>query len=379
MSVLGARSDRPPAGPVSARADDTARILSLAVMARALSRSVRLDQMLELASEEAVKALDASTVSISSLRPGTGALQTVINVGDLAPHEQRWPTDEIYQFDDYPQAWSVMGDLKVWVTRLDDPEADSNELALLESLGKLSSMAAPLLVDGRFWGEIYATRGRDHEHFSELDVAYMEALAAILGGALSRAIHFEALERLAFRDPMTGLANRRALDQAAARVLEHLADGVGRQVTAVAVDVNGLKEVNDSLGHHAGDELLKAVAGLLERHFSPMVGSLVARTGGDEFIVLVPSQSIPAVVAVADAFCAAAADLSAGAGVSCGVAGAISEGPPVTASELFRAADQAQYEGKRRRSRTAVVAELPGRRRPTGNVPSGPRPTSENR
>ncbi len=333
-------------------------------MARALSRSVRLDQMLELASEEAVKALDASTVSISSLRPGTGALQTVINVGDLAPLEQRWPTDEIYQFDDYPQAWSVMGDLKVWVTRLDDPQADPNELALLESLGKLSSMAAPLLVDGRFWGEIYATRGRDHEHFSEMDVAYMEALAAILGGALSRAIHFEALERLAFRDPMTGLANRRALDEAAAQVLEHLADGVGRQVTVVAVDVNGLKEVNDSLGHHAGDELLQAVAGLLERHFSPLVGTLVARTGGDEFIVLVPSQSLPVVVTVADAFCAAAADLSAGAGVSCGVAGATSEDPSVTASELFRAADQAQYEGKRLRSRTAVVAELPGHRQP---------------
>ena len=55
--------------------------LSLAVLARALGRSVRLDQMLELSSEEALKALKASTTSISALKPGTGALHTIINVG----------------------------------------------------------------------------------------------------------------------------------------------------------------------------------------------------------------------------------------------------------------------------------------------------------
>ena len=59
---------------MSDRADDTSRILSLAAMARALGLSVRLEQMLELASEEALKALNASSVSISCLRPGTGAV-----------------------------------------------------------------------------------------------------------------------------------------------------------------------------------------------------------------------------------------------------------------------------------------------------------------
>jgi diguanylate cyclase (GGDEF)-like protein len=189
-----------------------------------------------------------------------------------------------------------------------------------------------------------------------MDIAYTEALSAILSGALSRAIHFEVLEHLAFRDPMTGLANRRALDEAADQVLGRLSEGPGRRVTAVAVDVNGLKVVNDTAGHAAGDQLLTAVAGLLVRHFSPLVGSLVARVGGDEFTVLVPSHSVTAVLAAADAFCAAAADLSAGAGVSCGVATTTGEEPWVTATLLFRYADQAQYEGKRRRSRTAVLA-----------------------
>jgi diguanylate cyclase (GGDEF)-like protein len=341
---------------VSDRADDTSRILSLAQMARALGMSVRLDQMLELAAEEALKALNASSVSISCLRPGTGALHTIINVGDLGPSETRWPNDEIYPFDDYPQAQLLVTELRVWVTRADDPDGDPNEVALLQSLGKRSAMAAPLVVDGQLWGEFYASRGDQHEHFSTLDIAYIEALAAILGGALSRAIHFETLEQLAFRDPLTGLANRRALDTAAEQVVSRLSEAAGRRVTAVAVDVNGLKLVNDSAGHDVGDQLLTAVAGLLGRHFSPLVGSLVARVGGDEFTVLIPNHSVPAVIIAADAFCAATADLPSGAGVSCGVATATGDEPGLTVTALFRAADQAQYESKRRGSGKAVLA-----------------------
>jgi diguanylate cyclase (GGDEF)-like protein len=325
-------------------------------MARALGLSVRLDQMLELAAEEALKAIKASSCSISCLRPGTGALHTMINVGDLSPSEVRLPTDEIYHFDDYPHARALVSDLRIWVTQVDDPDGDPGEVALLRKLGKSSSMAAPLVVDGQLWGELYVSRSEQLKHFSEMDIAYTEALAAILSGALSRAIHFEMLEHLAFRDPMTGLANRRALDEAAEQVLGRLAEGPGRRVTAVAVDVNGLKLVNDTNGHAAGDQLLTAVANLLVRHFSPLVGSLVARVGGDEFTVLVPSHSVAAVVAAADAFCASAANLAAGAGVSCGVATTTSEEPWVTATLLFSTADQAQYEGKRRRSRTAVLA-----------------------
>ena len=347
-------------------------------MARALGRSVRLDQMLELAAEEALKALTASSVSISCLRPGTGALHTMINVGDLAPSEVRYPTDEVYAFDDYPQARVLVSDLRVWVTQIDEPGADPNEVALLRSLGKRSAMAAPLVVDGQLWGEFYASRGGQLESFSEMDIAYTEALAAILAGALSRAIHFEALEDLAFRDPLTGLANRRALDDAAAQVLGRLAEAPTRRVSAVAVDVNGLKKINDSAGHAAGDQLLIAVAGLLVRYFSPLSGSLVARVGGDEFTVLAPSHSVAVVLTAADDFCAASADLSTGAGVSCGVASATGD-EPVTAATLFRYADQAQYEGKRRHSRTAVLAgpETDLRPRPTMRL-NPDQPSNEN-
>ncbi|GAB6898498.1 GGDEF domain-containing protein [Kineosporia succinea] len=368
----------------TARSDEaTARIQSLATVARALGLSIRLDQMLELASESALDALGASSISISRLQPGTSTLQTLINVGDLAPDEERWPTDETYHFDDYPQARQVLSDLKVWVTDVDDPMGDAMEIALLKRLGKRTALAAPLIVDGQLWGEFYATRDARLNHFSPLDLAYTEALCAILAGALSRAIHFEALEQLAFRDPLTGLANRRALDDAAEVALQHrrspgpetpghlaglvgIPDGRGRnragtdapmrRVSAVAVDVNGLKRVNDTAGHSAGDQLLTSVARLLVQHFSPLIGSLIARVGGDEFVVLVPNHAVEAVLSCADALCGAASGLPEGAGVSCGVASTTRSWPLVSANDLFRAADQAQYEAKRRVSKTAVLS-----------------------
>jgi diguanylate cyclase (GGDEF)-like protein len=354
-------------------------------VARALGRSIRLDQMLELAGESALDALGASSISISRLQPGTSTLQTLINVGDLAPDEDRWPADETYHFDDYPQARQVLSDLKVWVTDVDDPMSDPIEVALLRKLGKRTALAAPLIVDGQLWGEFYATRHRRLSPFFPLDLAYTEALCAILAGALSRAIHFEALEQLAFRDPLTGLANRRALDDAAAVALQHRrsprpdstgplagfstdhdgrprsrsgAENAARRVSAVAVDVNGLKRVNDTYGHAAGDQLLTSVARLLVQHFSPLVGSLIARIGGDEFVVLVPNHSVQAVLTCADALCAAASKLPAGAGVSCGVASTTRAWPHLAATDLFRAADQAQYEAKHRASRTAVLSSL---------------------
>ncbi|GLY15538.1 sensor domain-containing diguanylate cyclase [Kineosporia sp. NBRC 101677] len=350
--------------------------------------------MLELASESALTALGASSISISRLQPGTSTLHTLINVGDLAPDEERWPVHETYHFDDYPQAREVLSDLKVWVTDVDDPLSDPVEVELLRKLGKRTALAAPLIVDGQLWGEFYATRDHDLNRFFPLDLAYTEALCAILAGALSRAIHFEALEQLAFRDPLTGLANRRALDDAAEVALQHrrasrqdlpghLAgfsptvvgpdDGDGydgrvrnrtgaetgaRRVTAVAVDVNGLKRVNDTTGHAAGDQLLTSVARLLVQHFSPLIGSLIARVGGDEFVVLVPNHSVQAVLTCANALCAAASGLPAGAGVSCGVASTTRAWPHLSANDLFRAADQAQYEAKRRSSRTAVLSSL---------------------
>lgn len=342
-----------------------ARLRGLAAVARSLGRSEQLVVMVELAAEGAVQALAAASVSISRLEPGTGTIRTLVNVGRLGPDEQRWPENEVYRVQDYQvgNVWAGMsaqfaaGELRIVIVSVDDPGADPVEVRALRSLHKVSSMSAPLVVDGQLWGELYATREHGDDPFDGTDEAYTEALAAILGGAISRALHVGSLERMAFLDPLTGLANRRALDDAAANTFDDISRRSGGRVSAVNLDVNGLKAVNDSAGHAAGDRLLTLVGGLLFKHFAHLRGALVARVGGDEFTVLVPGYDISSVVAAAEQVCKDARELPLG-GLSCGIA-TTTDRRSDTGKQLLIAADVAQYEAKRQGLSTPVSAAYP--------------------
>jgi diguanylate cyclase len=92
---------------------------------------------------------------------------------------------------------------------------------------------------------------------------------------------------LAHTDPLTGLANRRALDERIAQLLQPSVEAPSFKL--VLLDLDGFKPVNDRFGHAFGDKLLRSVADRLR----DMIGSggLVARQGGDEFAVLLPPQS----------------------------------------------------------------------------------------
>jgi diguanylate cyclase (GGDEF)-like protein len=109
--------------------------------------------------------------------------------------------------------------------------------------------------------------------------------------------HLEDLARLAREDPLTGLPNRRAFDEALARELAR-ADRSGAPLAAVALDVDHFKRVNDGHGHAAGDAVLAAVA---RRAASALrAGDLLARIGGEEFAALLPGADLPAAAEVAE-------------------------------------------------------------------------------
>ncbi len=334
--------------------DEQGRVSSLAALARALGRADSLPGLLETAAEAARRTLRAASVSVSRLEDGV-RVRTLVNVGDLGPGEERWPSDEVYDMDELHGLDTSVDALVTWAWNLDDPHLPDVERVLLERLEKGASVSAPLVVDGRLWGEVYATRHRGDDPFDAADIAFLDALLAILAGALSRFTREQSLEALAFRDSLTGLANRRALDDAAARAFL-VRPGRRREVCAVVLDINGLKKVNDTAGHGAGDRLICDVARRLVDGFAAMPGSVVARVGGDEFTVLVTDHALADVVAVADCVTVRSWDSSPATALSSGAAGVVLTGhDDVLPPQLFAAADAAQYVAKRRRRRTTVV------------------------
>ena len=333
---------------------------NLAELVRLLAEVTTLEELLEIAGEHVRAHLRSASVSLSRLEPGTTTLRTLINVGDLGPTEQRWPLDETYSMQNLRRLREIMSDRQtwrqMWTVTVNDAQAEAAEQALLGELGKQAATTAALVVNDAFWGELYVTYAHVDDSHGADDYAYLEVYLAIVESALARVAQIQSLERLAYQDPMTGLANRRALDEAATGAFAKLGSTDMKCMTVVAFDLNGLKEVNDRLGHAEGDRLIISAASLIRAHFNALPGSLAARVGGDEFIVLVPSHSFASVASAAQIACSAVADLLLGAGASCGIATADGTQGDSSVRNLFGRADAALYRSKRAGRLVAIEA-----------------------
>jgi diguanylate cyclase (GGDEF)-like protein len=225
-----------------------------------------------------------------------------------------------------------------------------------------------VLFEGRIWGELWATRTADTAPFTAADLEFGTVVASQVGAGIAQAEHLKRVERLAYTDDLTGLANRRGFEDRLDEALV-LHRALGTPVGVVVVDVNGLKKINDRHGHVAGDRALTTFGSELSTAASALPDSLAARLGGDEFCLLVVGATGDRVVALAQDVCDRAASVLE-EGVACGVA--TTDHLPdvaVTTSRLLRAADAAQYRAKRSASPVPVVA---GRTAPAALVEVDP-------
>jgi len=149
-------------------------------------------------------------------------------------------------------------------------------------------------------------------------------------------------EYLAHRDDLTGLANRRLMDQ---RLQAAIATG---QANVILLDLNGFKAVNDSFGHHAGDQLLQIVAKRLT-HLITLEDTL-ARPGGDEFVIITPHPPEQLVASIRNTISQPAninetstVQINASVGAASFPSDLPTEPPDQIATHLLRLADHRMY------------------------------------
>ena len=199
------------------RAD--ARLMAVAGIAQAVAAAHTPLDAARSAVGRVRAALAGDFASVSVWERERGCLRVLVNDGALAPGE-RAPAGG----RDLPGA-RLPRDRGAPARRVGRPAADRTpgwrtpatrcphrRVAALRRRGRDSCVVAPIVLHGRAWGELYVARGAGAAGYRRADADFATVLAAVVAAGIAQTERLEEVRRLAFTDPLTGLANRRAVD-----------------------------------------------------------------------------------------------------------------------------------------------------------------------
>jgi diguanylate cyclase (GGDEF)-like protein len=215
--------------------------------------------------------------------------------------------------------------------------------------GYRSAIALPL-ISGETVTAVVVLYAAEPRYFDAPEVKLLSDLASDVSFALDYIAKEKKLAALAYHDALTGLANRQLLHEHLKQALT-LAHRLKRVIALVFIDLDHFKSVNDTLGHAAGDRLLKEVAARLTA--CTREGDIVARYGGDEFVMVLPDlpqedAAEPIVRRLLNAI-SQTVELDDGAiSLTCSVGIALYPRDGVDIATLVMKADSAMYNVKRR-------------------------------
>jgi diguanylate cyclase (GGDEF)-like protein len=221
--------------------------------------------------------------------------------------------------------------------------------------GRLDACAScePLVVGGQVLGSVLLLH---EDPLDDNQDRRLEESSAQAAPVLANLRNLEVAEMQAATDPLTGLPNKRSLDEALRRLIAQ-SERTGLPLSVVLIDLDHFKSVNDGFGHEMGDRVLAAFGAMLSAE--QRASDIAARSGGEEFVVLLPATDDMGAMAVAEKLRVATHRLNVG-GVSVtgsfGVATFPQHGPD--AGRLLRLADRALYAAKHNgRDRVELAAD----------------------
>jgi diguanylate cyclase (GGDEF)-like protein len=248
--------------------------------------------------------------------------------------------------------------------RLGTPHAEDAGDALLEcelcgKSGTETTLCTPLVVSGEVIGSVLV--GRD-EPVSGADAQVIDTTVTQAAPALANMRNLAIAEVRASTDALTGLANRRAVQDTVRRMVAQAARA-HTPLAVLAIDIDHFKRINDRFGHDRGDDVLAAVAQALAGTLR--TSDFVGRQGGEEFVALLPDTDLSGAITAADNLRAAieGLDVLGAEPVTASFGVAVMPEDGIDGPALLRQADRALYAAKAN-GRNRVETAASGARAP---------------
>jgi diguanylate cyclase (GGDEF)-like protein len=271
------------------------------------------------------------------------------DVDDAA--EVAWPLASAELAERAPRVAAVMADGTTALLKTEERETD----VVLAAFGpRRQLMVIPLRSGGRSVGALVAEHSlRKGSRVERRVVTMLESFTSHTELVLEKARLMQEVSKLATIDALTGLPNRRLLDESLTRSCAE-ALRTGAPLSVLMIDIDHFKRHNDTFGHQSGDELLRKVGATLRDNCRAM--DMAARFGGEEFCLVMPGTDIVTAAGVAERVRRAIAEIAAEQPVSASVGVACAPDQGRTPADIARAADEALYAAKNQGRNRVVVA-----------------------
>ncbi|MDB5083847.1 MAG: hypothetical protein JWN30_733 [Bacilli bacterium] len=335
----------------------------LAKMGAKFTAELELNRMFEVLTVELRKLMDYSVCCVYFINEELRVLEPVCVKANTTEYEEGMAVIQV-PLGGGPIGHAALSDQPILVDRVRKRTA-WNEFHHPYLVGLESIIAVPLIWENRILGVLMVGHfNAGAFHGTDLDV--VTVLANQTSVAIENAKRFERSERRSIIDELTGLINYRQFDHLLHKEF-HRAEKEGHPITLLVIDIDYFKQVNDTFGHQAGNEVLSQLAQTIQRYVGEE--TIVARYGGEEFTILLPESTVEGGFYLAEGIRSLAEQtvmtVSTLTGEQQNLSVTLSIGlacfPDQAHSpmELLRHADRAMYYGSKKGGRNRVAAYQP--------------------